>query len=250
MNQSRVVHLIVLFLAALACSRATGAVIDNFDEYTSSPSPYLQGSGNTLTTAQQGTNGKWLRYGTAISDGIYSSGAAGNGGRGAVADASFNGSTATTYICNFNFTSAYDLSSSGSCTITLDMKVTSGFLANTAAYITVQDATGEQYQSQAVSLASDSTYQTFSFVFATGSVTNTANVSPYDSLATVLASTTQIDVLFKDTADSGAEAIDFDNLDDVVAVPEPSTGATLLTLLAGIALLGILRRLFAKNTGY
>ncbi|HEX4083306.1 MAG TPA: hypothetical protein VHY22_00235 [Chthoniobacteraceae bacterium] len=239
---------LLMLLAVLASLfPVRGAVLDNFDEYTqtSGTGTYIQGSSNQLATAQQGTNGKWLRFGSAVSDGLYSSSGAKNGstGRGVVADASFSAGTATTYIPEFYFTTTtgsattYDLSDSGSCTITLDIKVTTAtILPNLDAYIQIQDASGEQYQSAAVSLASDSSYTTYSFVFALGQVTVSQFGSPADSLATVLAQATQLNIVFKDTTDTGAQAIDFDNLVDLPAVPEPRS--TALSLVGGgIALL-------------
>jgi hypothetical protein len=252
MNHLRVVPLFVLFFASAICFQAAGAVLDNFDEYVqgSGNTTYIQGA-NTLPTAQQGTNGKWLRFGSAVSDGLYSSSGAGNGGtgRGVVANASF-GTSKTLYLPEFFLTTAQNLSISGTGSISLDIKVTTTLLPNTMVAIEVQDAGGTQYLSTAQSLASDSTYQTFTFAFTPGTTTESLIGSPNDSLATVLSAVTEINLVFSDTVDTAAANIDFDNLTALTAIPEPSVGMLLLGLLTGVGFLRGVKRFFSRDSGY
>jgi len=250
MNQSRVVPLLLVFFASAVCFQAAGAVLDNFDEYVqgSGNTLYIQGA-NSLATAQQGTNGKWLRYGSAVSDGLYSSSGAGNPGRGAVADATF-GTSKTLYLPEFFLTTAQNISISGTGSIGLDIKVTSTLLPNTMVAIEVQDAGGTQYLSAAQSLASDSTFQTFTFAFTPGSVTESLIGTPNDSLATVLSAVTEINLVFSNTVDTGSTIINFDNLTYLTAIPEPSVGMLLLDLLAGAGFLRVVQRFISRDSGY
>lgn len=243
--------LFVIMAAGLPLGSAKAGILDSFDEYNSTT--YIQGS-NTLATAQQGTNGRFLRFGTAVSDGLYSSAAAGNGGgtgnRGAVANATFSTTTnpvQNQYGAQLNFTNSsgtatpFSLSTTGSCTITLDIKVASATLTpNLSTYIQVQDAAGQQYQAAAVAVGTTTTYTTFSFNFSSATVTNTVNVSASDSLANVLANTSIMNILFRDTVDTNttSQAISFDNLTyTATTVPEPSTWVMggLLTLGAAFS---------------
>lgn len=243
MNQLRHLGMVCCAAAAAVTVSVVGAhagMLDTFNEY--STANYIQG--------QQGTSGTFARFGSAVADGLYASTAAGSpndpaagtGGTniGAVANASF-GNGGRFYFAQLNFTSPMSLSTTGSGTVNLDIQVTSpSALPNTMVAIQIQEANGQQYESAPISLGGSGalTYQTYSFNFSLATTTYSGDPAQTDSLATVLANASALNIFFSNTVDTGAENIDFDDLGftSTAAVPEPSTGLMALVALVGAIL--------------
>ena len=224
-------------------------MLDTFNEY--STANYIQG--------QQGTNGTFARFGSAVADGLYASTAAGspndpaagtNANIGAIANAQF-GNGGRFYFAQLNFAAPMSLSSTGSGSVNLDLQVTSATaLPNTMVAIQIQEANGQQYESSPISLGSNGalTYQTYAFNFSLATTTYSGDPAQTDSLATVLANASALNIFFSNTVDTGAENIDFDDLGftSTAAVPEPSTWALCALGLSGCATV-VLRRRGSKS---
>ncbi len=235
---------LVAVAATLTSGRACAGMLDTFNEY--STANYIQG--------QQGTNGTFARFGSAVADGLYASTAAGSPNDpaagtstniGATANAQF-GNGGRFYFAQLNFTAPISLSTTGSGSVNLDIHVTSAnALPNTMVAIQIQEANGQQYQSAAISLGGTGalTYQTYSFDFSLATTTYSGDPAQTDSLATVLANASTLNIFFSNTADTGAENIDFDDLGftSTAVVPEPSTGLMAAVALTGVILFSIRR---------